>query len=102
MEAKKKEKIVGGRLNNCMQEKNVLEKENTILAAKVSHLVNNVCKNCADSLDNTSKKINQVGHRQRQRKIKELKTKAEQALRFFESYGVSLTTICVEDSRGNQ
>lgn len=93
MEAKRKQEIVADRLNNCIQEKNVLEKENTLLTTQVSHLVNNACKNCACSLDNTSKKIDQVGQRQRQRKIKELKTKAEQALWFFESYGVSLSTM---------
>ena len=66
------------------------------MATQVSHLVNNACKNCAYSLDNTSKKIDEVGQRQRQRKIKELNTKAEQPLWFFESYGVSnLSTICM-------
>ena len=48
------------------------------------------------------KKMDEVGQRQHQRKIKELKTKVEQALWFFESYGVPLSTICVEDSHGNQ
>ena len=102
MEANRKERILTNRLNNCIEEMNVLEKENSLLATQVSHLENNACKNCAYSRDNISKKIDQVGQRQRQRKIKELKTKAEQALWFFGSYGVSLSTICVEDSHGNQ
>ena len=46
------------------------------------------------------KKMDEVGQRQHQRKIKKLMTKVEQALWLFESSGVS--TICVEDSHGNQ
>ena len=57
MEAKRKERILADRLNNCIEEKNVLAKENSLLATQVGHLENNACKNCSYSLDNTSKKL---------------------------------------------
>lgn len=47
-----------------------------------------------------SSTLNQVGTRQRQKKVKELKTKAERALWFLGSYGVSLGTLSAEDFSG--
>ena len=76
------------------------------MSKQVSNLENlnaqNVCQNCARDSQNTSVKIEEVGARQRLRKIRELKTKAEKALWFLESYGVTLSSISVEDANGKQ
>ena len=59
-----------------------------------------VCTNCSGNLKNTSRPINQVGEQQVRRKIKEVKTRAEKALWFLESFGLSLDTIKVKDKDG--
>ena len=91
------------RLERCETEKNLLKEQNATLTSQIKQLEDlNVCCNCNLMYANQSKPLNDVGIRQRQRKIKELKTNAETALWFLESYGVTLTRICVEDSRGKQ
>ena len=60
-----------------------------------------VCTNCSEKLKNTSRPINQVGECQTRRKIKEVKTRAEKALWFLESFGLTLHSIKVKDNAGN-
>lgn len=60
-----------------------------------------VCTNCSENLKNTSRPINQIGERQTRRKIKEVKTRAEKALWFLESFGLTLHSIKVNDNAGN-
>lgn len=52
-----------------------------------------VCTNCSEKLKNTSRPINQVGEHQSRRKIKEVKTRAEKALWFLESFGLTLHSL---------
>lgn len=89
------------RLEKCEAEKNLLKEQNATLTSQIKHL-EDVCCNCNLMYANQSKPLSDVGIRQRQRKVKELKTKAERALWFLESYGVTLTRICAEDSKGKQ
>ncbi len=101
-EAREKLQNVDFRLNSCEAERNLLKEENATLASQIKHIEDlNVCRNCG-LLENSSKPLTDVGTRQRQRKIKELKTKAEKALWFLDSYGVTLDTFSVEDSNGEQ
>ena len=58
----------------------------------------NTCCNCADAFENKNGTLAQVGKRQQQRKLKELKTKAQRALWFLESYGVTLNNLSISDS----
>lgn len=106
IEAKEKNKVVENNLALCVVQKNLLKEQNSILSKQVGNLENlnaqNVCQNCARNVQNTSGKIDQVGTRQRLRKVHELKTKAERALWFLESYGVTLSSISVEDANGKQ
>lgn len=60
-----------------------------------------VCTNCSAKLKNTSWPINQVGKRQKRRKIEEVKTRAEKAFWFLESFGLTLHSIKVRDNAGN-
>lgn len=94
---------VDTRLNRCEAEKSLLKEANATLANQIEQIEHlNVCRNCAPNLENHSKELNEVGIRQRQRKIKELSTKAEKALWFLESYGVTLDSLSVEDSNGGR
>jgi hypothetical protein len=105
-EAEENRKVVEDKLGMCVVQNNLLEEKNSTLSNQVGNLENinahNACQNCAGNLQNTYSKIDQVGTRQRLRKTHELKTKAERALWFLDSYGVTLSTICVEDSNGKQ
>ena len=62
---------------------------------------NIACVTCSDSLANTGKLVHEVSRRQKGRKVKELKTRAEKALWFLESFGLSLESIHVKDINGN-
>ena len=78
-----------------------MKEENATLGSQIEQIEHiNICRNCAPNLENHSKDLNEVGIRQRQRKIKELSTKAEKALWFLESYGVTWDNLSVEDSNG--
>jgi hypothetical protein len=56
-----------------------------------------MCRNCAENLENKSSTIPEVGVRQQQRKLKELKTRAQRALWFVESYGLSIQSLSLTD-----
>lgn len=62
----------------------------------------NVFQNCTQELGNRGNKINNVRTRQQQRKVKELKTKAERALWFLDSYGVTSKCLSLEDNNGQK
>lgn len=84
-------------LKTCQLEKSVIEEENAALAKHVKYIEDlNVCQNCESYLENHAKKINDVGTRQRQRKVKELTTKVDRALWFLQSYGVTAQTLSLE------
>ena len=51
-------------------------------------------------MKNRGHQLHEVGKRQRSRKIKELKTRAERALWFLESFGLSLESIRMKDVNG--
>ncbi|KAK2565676.1 hypothetical protein P5673_010845 [Acropora cervicornis] len=53
-----------------------------------------------DTLRNTGKPLNEVSARQVTRKIKELKTTAQKALWFLQSFGLTLDSIKVRDKEG--
>ena len=90
-------------LRNYKAEMSVLKEENTTLVDYVNNLEKlNVCHSCTDSFENKSKTVSNVGPRQRQRKLKELTTKAERALWFLESYGVTTKSLTVEDPNGQK
>lgn len=73
IEAKEKNKVVENNLALCVVQKNLLKEQNSILSKQVGNLENpnvqNVCQNCARNVQNTSGKIDQVGTRQRLRKV---------------------------------
>ena len=56
-----------------------------------------MCRNCAENLENKSSTIPEVGVRQQQRKLKALKTRAQRALWFVESYGLSIPSVSLTD-----
>ena len=87
------------KIEDCDTEINMLKEQKDRLKVLNDQIV---CSNCANGLENSSKTIDQIGPRQHQRKVKELKTKAERALWFLESYGVHLKTLSVEDSSGQE
>ncbi|CAB4017740.1 Hypothetical predicted protein [Paramuricea clavata] len=101
LKEKEKAKQCENGLKNCKTEINLLQEENTTLGEYVNNIEKlNVCQNCADSLGNKSNTLGNVCPRQRQRKLKELKTKVEMALWFLDSYGAAPKTLLVEDSNG--
>ena len=72
---------MNAKLERCEAEKNLLKEQNATLTSQMKHLEDlNVCCNCNLMYANQSKPLNDVGIRQRQQKVKELKTKAERAL----------------------
>ena len=76
-------------------------KQNRELSAYLDHLEDNlVCINCTDILKNRGHQLHEVGKRQRNRKIKELKTRAERALWFLETFGLALESIQMKDVNG--
>lgn len=90
-EARNQTRMASEKLKYSKSEKSLLEDENAALAKHVYHLEDIiVCRNCANTLENNSRPVNDVGTRQRQRKVKELlTTKAERALWFLDAYGVT-------------
>ena len=101
IEAQEKEKVAEFKLKHAESEKSVLQEQNASLAKSVQFLEDfNVCSSCAPSLENNSRSLHDVGPRQRQRKVKELACKAERALWFLNSYGVTLQKLSVVDANG--
>lgn len=71
-----------------------LQDENKELLAYVQALVDrDCCKNCDSSMANKGNTYNEVSYTQKQRKLKELKTNAERALWFMESYGFEINSL---------
>ena len=67
------------RLERCEAEKNLLKEQNATLTSQIKHLEDlNASSNCNLMYVNQSKPLSDVGMRQRQRKVKELKTKAKE------------------------
>ena len=80
-----------------------LEKANVDLAT--SQLRNRKLHEYAKKLEqfeNTGKPISDIGERQRYRKLRELKTRTQQAMWFVESFGLSLDTVYMKDKEGIQ
>lgn len=59
-----------------------------------------ICTNCSGNLRNNGRPIHEVGKRQGNRKIKEVKTRAAMALWFLESFGLTLESVKVKDKDG--
>lgn len=55
---------------------------------------------CTNILKNNGHLLHEVGRRQKNRKIKELKTRAERALWFLETFGLTLQSITMKDVKG--
>ena len=55
---------------------------------------------CSPNLENTGKPVDQIGERQKRRKVKELRTKCERALWFMETFGFKLNSIKINSSDG--
>ena len=72
--------------------------EKASLNKELSEYIQKIADLNEATLPNYGKKIDQLGERQRSRKIKELKGRAELALWFLESYGLKLTCLKVMES----
>ncbi|XP_022780421.1 uncharacterized protein LOC111321722, partial [Stylophora pistillata] len=59
-----------------------------------------ICTNCSGNLRNHGRPVHEVGKRQGNRKIKEVKTRASMALWFLESFGLTLESVKVKDKDG--
>jgi hypothetical protein len=70
VEAKEYAKVVEDKLNHSIEHNHMLEEQNSVLTKQIKDTENPACQNCASSLENTSNKLDQVGTRQRQRKVK--------------------------------
>ena len=89
------------RVQNLESESLKLIQENEGLKEYIDyHEDSVVCGNCSDTLRNTGKPLNEVSARQVTRKIKELKTTAQKALWFLQSFGLTLDSIKVRDKEG--
>ncbi|XP_067034418.1 uncharacterized protein [Acropora muricata] len=89
------------RVQNLESESLKLIQENEGLKEYIDYLEDSVvCGNCSDTLRNTGKPLNEVSARQVTRKIKELKTTAQKALWFLQSFGLTLDSIKVRDKEG--
>ena len=77
----------------------LLKEENEHLFKYIEHIEElNTCRNCSSTLENKSHTVSEVGERQRQRKLKEVKTRAQRALWFIESYGLKIHSLSLSDS----
>lgn len=68
-EARENVQTIEGTLNNFIEENGILEKQNVLLAKQLEDIDKPSCQNCATDLKNTSRKLYEVGTRQRQRKV---------------------------------
>ncbi len=71
-----------------------LQTENLELYTYIKNIGQDVC------FDNKSKKVCEVGERQQRRKLKELKTKIEQAPWFAKTFGLELQSVNLLDQKG--
>ena len=72
----------------------LLKEEHQDLLIYIEHIEQlSTCRNCTTDLENKSSTVSEVGGRQRQRKLKGLKTRAQRALWFIESYGLSIRSL---------
>lgn len=69
VEVKEKVKVVEDKLNVSIEEKNILERQNSVLTKQLEDIGKPACSNCINTLENSSRKMDQVGTRQRQRKV---------------------------------
>lgn len=77
---------------------NEVSNQNDKLKAYVDTLVHrDCCKHCDSSYANNGRTYSEVSYTQRQRKLKELKTNAERAVWFLESFGFKLDKLCLID-----
>lgn len=77
---------------------NEISYQNDKLKEYVDALVDrDCCKHCDSSYNNNGRTYNEVSYTQKQRKLKELKTNAERALWFLESFGFRLDTLSLID-----
>ncbi len=68
--------------------------ENERLEAYIQTLLDrDCCKHCDSSLANKGSTYDKVSYTQKQRKLKELKTSAERALWFLESFGLNINSL---------
>ena len=103
VKVKERTRNCDNQMKNCEAEITLLREENSNLSEQVRNLEEHeVCHNCTHELANGGNILTNVGTRQRQRKVKELKTKAERALWFLESYGVTSKYLSVEDNNGQK
>ena len=94
-EAQKAEKDVNENLQQAAANIERLQTENLELYTYIENIGQDI------SFDNKSKKIGEVGERQQRRKLKELKTKIEQALWFAKTFGLELDSINLLDENGS-
>ena len=79
---------------DCEINIDLLKEENQDLLNYIEHIEQlSTCRNCTTDLENKSSTVSEVGGRQRQRKLKGLKTRAQRALWFIESYGLSIRSL---------
>lgn len=82
---------------NLEMEAKILARENIDLRKYLDHLEEQVvCSNCSGNLSNCSKHIHEFGERHKSRKLKLLRTRAEKALWFVESFGATLDPSVID------
>ena len=69
VKVKAKAKVVEDKLNVSIEEKSMLENQNFVLTKQLGDTGKPACSHCINTLENTSRKLDQVGTRQRQRKV---------------------------------
>lgn len=85
---------------NLEMEAKILARQNIDLRKYLDHLEEQVvCINCSGNLSNCSKHIHEVGERHKSRKLKLLRTRAEKALWFVESFGATLDPSVIDRQR---
>jgi hypothetical protein len=98
LEEREKQNKKAKEARDCEINIDLLREENEDLFKYIEHIEEiNTCRNCAENLENKSSTIPEVGVRQQQRKLKELKTRAQRALWFVESYGLSIQSLSLTD-----
>jgi hypothetical protein len=95
-DAQKAEKDAHQNLQQATANIDILQTENLELYTYIENIGQDV------NFDNKSKKVCEVGERQQRRKLKELKTKIEQALWFAKTFGLELQSINLLDQKGTE
>jgi uncharacterized coiled-coil protein SlyX len=80
-----------------------LESMNTELLAYISGLEQkDICHNCDSTFCNKGQAYHKVSYSQKQRKLKQIKSNAEKALWFLESFGIKIDKLLLTDTASNE